>query len=132
MTLENREDFTHFIPPEDMEEEELPPEKELETGLERPSVTEPETPTGQIEEQEVVDDPVHMYLHEIGKVRLLTAQDEKTLAKKIEQGEHFSDIKQDYLQKHGRAPSAAEIMLVILKELGQASAVIRLLRKQLD
>jgi RNA polymerase primary sigma factor len=132
MTLENREDFTHFIPPEDMEEEELPPEKELETELERPSVTEPETPTGQIEEQEVVDDPVHMYLHEIGKVRLLTAQDEKALAKKMEQGEHLSDIKQDYLLKHGKAPSAAEIMLVILKELGQASAVIRLLQKQLD
>jgi len=132
MTLEHREDFTHFRPPEDMEEEGLPPEKELETGLKRPSVTVPEIPTEQIEEQEVVDDPVHMYLHEIGKVRLLTAQDEKSLAKKMEQGEHLSDIKQDYLQKYGRAPSATEIMLVILKELGQASAVIRLLRKHLD
>ena len=132
MTLEHREDFTHFRPPEDMEEEGLPPEKEIETGLKRPSVTVPQIPTEQNEEQEVVDDPVHMYLHEIGKVRLLTAQDEKSLAKKMEQGEHLSDIKQDYLQKYGRAPSATEIMLVILKELGQASAVIRLLRKHLD
>ena len=132
MTLEHREDFTHFIPPEETEEGELPPEKELEPELERPLVSEPETPPEQIEEQEVVDDPVHMYLHEIGKVRLLTAEDEKALAKKMEKGEHLSDIKQDYLQKHGRAPSATEIMLVILKELRQASTIIRLLQKQLD
>jgi len=132
MTLENREDFTHFIPPEETEEAALPPEKELKAELERPSVSEPETPPEQIEGQDVVDDPVHMYLHEIGKVRLLTADDEKALARKMEKGNHLSEIKQDYLQKHGRAPSATEIILEILKELRQASTIIRLLQKQLD
>ncbi len=78
MTLEHREDFTHFRPSEDMEEEGLPPEKELETGLKGPSATVPEIPTQQIEEQEVIDDPVHMYLHENGQVRLLTYQDLNT------------------------------------------------------
>ena len=133
MTLENREDFTHFTPPEETEEEAAaPPKKELEAGLERPSVSEPETPSEPIEEQDVVDDPVHMYLHEIGKVRLLTADDEKTLARKMEKGKHINEIKQDYLQKYGRVSSATEIILAILKDLGQASTLIRRLQKQLD
>ena len=132
MTLENREDFTHFTPPEEREEEAAPPKKELEAELERPSVSVPETPSEPIEEQDVVDDPVHMYLHEIGKVRLLTADDEKALARKMEKGKHINEIKQDYLQKYGRVPSATEIILTILKELGQASTLIRRLQKQLD
>jgi len=132
MTLENREDFTHFTPPEEREEEAVPPKKELEAELERPSVSVPETPSEPIEEQDVVDDPVHMYLHEIGKVRLLTADDEKALARKMEKGKHINEIKQDYLQKYGRAPSATEIILTILKELGQVSTLIRRLQKQLD
>jgi RNA polymerase primary sigma factor len=132
MTLENRKDFTHFTPPEETEEEEVPPGKEPEAELKRPLVSEPEIPSESIEEQEVVDDPVHMYLHEIGKVRLLTADEEKALARKMEKGKHINEIKQDYLQKYGRVPSATEIILAILKELGQASTLIRHLQKQLD
>ncbi|GAG79044.1 unnamed protein product, partial [marine sediment metagenome] len=44
--------------------------------IEKPESTldlELETPLEQMEEQEVVDDPVRMYLHEIGRVHLLTA-----------------------------------------------------------
>ncbi|MDR0360487.1 MAG: RNA polymerase sigma factor RpoD [bacterium] len=35
-----------------------------------------------------IDDPVRMYLREIGQVRLLTAADEVDLAKRIESGDH--------------------------------------------
>ena len=35
--------------------------------------------------QEAIDDPVRMYLREIGKVRLLTAKDERVLARKMEE-----------------------------------------------
>ncbi len=83
-------------------------------------------------EQEVVDDPVRMYLHEIGKVHLLTAADEKVLAKKMEEGNRISEINQDWLQRYGRLPSASETILTMLEEVWQASAIIHLLQEQLN
>jgi len=97
-----------------------------------PEGLELETPLEALEEQEVVDDPVRMYLHEIGRVHLLTAADEKVLAKKMEEGRRISEIKQDYLQEYGRLPSTTEIVVAMLKELCQASPIIHLLQKQLD
>jgi len=90
-----------------------------------------EIPLAPSEEQEVVDDPVRMYLHEIGKVQLLTAVAEKVLAKNIEKGKHISEIKQDWLQRYGSLPSASEITITLLKELGQVSTTTRSLQEQL-
>jgi len=132
MGSENNENSTQFLPQEDKDEEELPPEERLAEEIEPPVTPEIEAPLEQLEGQEVVDDPVRMYLHEIGRVRLLTAKDEKVLAKKIEEGKHIKEIKQDLQQRYGRPSSATEIMVAILKELGRASAVIPLIQKQLD
>jgi len=98
--------------------------------IEKPESTtdlELETPL----EQEVVDDPVRMYLHEIGRVHLLTAEAEKVLARKMEEGRRIKEVKQGYLQRYGRDPSATEITIAILKELSQASTTIHLLQEQL-
>ena len=89
-------------------------------------------PLGELAEQEIVDDPVRMYLHEIGRVQLLTAQEEKGLAKKMEEGNLLSEITQDWLQRYERPPSASETVLTLLKKLGQASPVIHLLQQQLN
>jgi len=91
-----------------------------------------EIPLEPLAEQEVADDPVRMYLHEIGRVHLLTAADEKVLAKKMEEGKRIREIKRYYLQRYGSSPTATEIMLTILSEVGQASPLIRLLQEQLD
>ncbi len=82
-------------------------------------------------EQDITDDPVRIYLHEIGRVHLLTASDEKTLAKQMEEGKLINDIKQDYSQKHGRQPGTTDIILAMLQNLGQSARLVHLLQEQL-
>jgi RNA polymerase primary sigma factor len=109
----------HEVRQLDFEKEELEPELELETPLE------------QTEEQEVVDDPVRMYLHEIGRVHLLTAQEEKHLARKMEEGRRIKEIKQSYLLKQAKDPSATEIIIAVLEELSRAAPTIHLIQEHL-
>ncbi len=104
---------------------------EIEKPESSPEV-EQETPLAQPEEQEVVDDPVRMYLHEIGRVHLLTADEEKYLARKTEEGRRIKEIRQGYLQKNGRDPSATEIIIAILEELSRAAPTIHLIQEQLQ
>ena len=85
----------------------------------------------QIEEQGIIDDPVRMYLHEIGRVALLSAKEEKVLAKKMEAGKRIREIKQGCIKRRGRSPSATAIILCMLTELGQAANIIHLLQKEL-
>jgi len=128
MSLENSE-RAEWFPPQNKDDEELPAEEKL-SELEAPVELEiaPEQP----EEQDIADDPVRIYLHEIGRVHLLTANDEKVLAKRMEVGKRAKEIKQDYLQRNGKLPSASEIVLTTLKELSQASIITYTLQEQFD
>jgi RNA polymerase primary sigma factor len=45
-------------------------------------------------------------------------------------GKRIREIKQQHTKRYGRAPSAAEIVLIILKELGRAASIVPLLQKQ--
>jgi RNA polymerase primary sigma factor len=90
-----------------------------------------ELPAEEIAEQDITDDPVRIYLHEIGRVHLLTAQDEKSLAKHMEEGKYVNIIKQEYTRKNGRQPSATDIILAVLQDLGQSAELVRLLQENL-
>jgi len=127
MTLENYDSAEQF-PPHSEDIEELSPEVDL---GESPTELESETAL-ELEEQEITDDPVRLYLHEIGKVQLLSADDEKFLAKKIEAVKRLREIKHSYLEAYGRLPSAPEVVLTLLREIGQAAIVIHLLQEQLE
>lgn len=95
---------------------EIEPEAELETAL---------------EEQEVIDDPVRMYLREIGRVSLLSAADEKSLASKMELDRHASNIEQDWSDRFGRPASAANVMLTVLERLCQSSPLVDIVAEEL-
>ncbi|MFC2007162.1 RNA polymerase sigma factor RpoD [Chloroflexota bacterium] len=99
---------------------------------ESPAEIEIEIPKEAMVEQDVGDDPVRIYLHEIGRVHLLTASDEKTLAKKMEEGKYLNELKREYSEKYGKAPTSTEIILTVINKLGQDAPLISHLQKQLD
>ncbi|HEY87281.1 MAG TPA: RNA polymerase sigma factor RpoD [Dehalococcoidia bacterium] len=130
MNSENNEN-SEFLPYNHVDEE-VPSTEELKVEAEPHLDLDLETPQEQLEGQEVTDDPVRMYLHEIGRVQLLTAADEKVLAKRMEEGRRINEIRQEWLQKYDKPPSATDIMVAMLEGLGQAAGLIHLLQKQLD
>jgi len=130
-------DLEHYKEPEEFtseseSEEEPTSTKELAEELE-PEDLELKAPVELLETEEldVADNPIQLYLHEIGNVSLLTAHDERDLAKKIEVAKRLRQIRRDYLQKSGKSPSAIEIVLTIRREIGRAAPIVRLLREQL-
>ncbi len=131
MKSENNDNSNRFLS-QNQTDEELSSSKEIKVESESPANLELAKPVEQPEEYDATDDPVRMYLHEIGRVHLLTAADEKVLAKKIEEGKRISETKQNYQQRYGKPPSATEIILAMLRELGRASATIHLLQEELD
>ena len=68
-------------------------------------------------EGEAVDDPVRMYLREIGKVYLLSGADEKRLARQMEEGKHIQAIEREWVNVSGEAPTGGETLFALLEQL---------------
>jgi len=97
---------------EEEEEEEEEPEKSVEAGV-------------PIEEQEGIDDPVRMYLREIGKVSLLSADDEKRLARQMEEGKHITRLEQSWQQSMGRPARTADVVYMLFMELADLEPIMK-------
>lgn len=91
-----------------------------------------EVPLHHVDEQEITDDPVRIYLHEIGRVSLLTAKSEQALSRSIAEGKRIQEIEEKFGHDHNRRPSAVEIVLAMLKEVGQLADVIKIVLEYLD
>ncbi len=129
MSLEEFPSATQF-PGEHKDDEESSPTEGVTAHAKSPADLELNTHIEVMEDQEVGDDPVRLYLHEIGKVQLLTADQEKTLARKIEEGKRIDDVRRQ-LRKSGRFPTATNILLTMVKELGESADLFDLLRETL-
>jgi len=77
-----------------------------------------------LEDQEGIDDPVRMYFREIGKVCLLSAKDEKRLARQMEEAKHIERIEKRWTEEHGHRPTGVDITLAVLEELHQSKRVL--------
>lgn len=130
MTLENYDPSDDFSPPDESDEEPIPAD-DLDDKLSSSKDVDIDISIDNAEEQEVADDPVRLYLHEIGKVNLLTAKDERALAEKIEASKRVKEIRQEHTTRYGKAPTAVEVVLTMLKEVGRDANIIRVLREQL-
>jgi len=105
---------------------------EMEEWGEAPDkLDEVEPEIGDIELEEGIDDPVRMYLREIGKVSLLTADDEKKLARSMEESECIHRIEQAHFEKFGRNARAVEVLVGLVQELHELQRAISTLTKEL-
>jgi len=82
--------------------------------------------------EDMIDDPVRMYLREMGQVSLLTTADEKLLARKIDEGKHLKQIEVSWQNRYSSTPSTANIIMILLQELGQVLPCVDILRDELE
>jgi RNA polymerase primary sigma factor len=107
------------------------------------SLDDPDEPTTDTESDEVqwdadtestaeFEDPVRMYLREIGRVHLLTSKEERVLARKLDGAKHLEALEKKLTEQEGRAPRSWEITASLLRRLVAAAPMIAALSEQLD
>ena len=85
-----------------------------------------------LDELEIADDPVRMYLRQIGRVPLLTADEEKILARNKEEKDYIGAIRQEYLTKWGRPASAVDVITEVLQRLVRVLPLLKRVEEQLE
>ncbi len=118
------EEEENLAEPEDWTEEEAKKEQEAEVDWDTEIIVE--------EDQEIIDDPVRMYLREIGKVTLLTAKDEKHLARQMEAMKYICRLERELFNAKNQAPAASEVVVTLLTALCSAQPLIGALWKHLE
>jgi len=110
----DEEEVPHSFGKEEVDEvtKDAETDSELEADLELP---------------DVIDDPVRMYLREIGRVRLLTAKDERTLARSMESGIYLKKLKAALADEDGRDPWAYEILVAVMRKLTESTRLLEVL-----
>ena len=112
------------------------------TSLGEKSPEEPDEPSAEAEDEEtdwdaeaesneVLDDPVRMYLREIGCVQLLTSKEERVLARKLDGAKHLEGLERKLTEQEGRPPHPWEITAGLLRRLAAAAPMVAALSGQL-
>jgi RNA polymerase primary sigma factor len=105
---------------------------ELEEWGEAPDkLDEAEPEIADVELEEGIDDPVRMYLREIGKVSLLTADDEKKLARSMEEGDYIHRIEQAHFEQFGRNAHAVDVLVRLVQDLHDLQKPVTILTKEI-
>ena len=85
-----------------------------------------------VDEAVGIDDPVRMYLREIGKVPLLTAEDEKRLARAMEEWIHVEALREKLLAELGHEASHAEVLVGLFAEFHAERQVYQAVSRHLE
>ena len=72
---------------------------------------------------EVIDDPVRMYMREISRVSLLTASDERRLARAIESWKYIERLEKELASSQGTPPKTRDIVLRLFTECSRLGFV---------
>jgi len=80
-----------------------------------------------VHSNETIDDPVRMYLGEIGRVSLLKKAEERVLTRQMEAQKHIEGIEKELTSPDGRPPLAWQVVIQFIRgtcEAGEAAAVL--------
>jgi len=86
-------------------------------------------PAPAINPAELIDDPMRIYLQEIGRVGLLKAADERTLACRIEEGKHIRALQAELSALDGRPAEARMCMVTLLNRVCDAEPLVDVIGK---
>ncbi len=84
-----------------------------------------------LEDHEVIDDSVRMYLREIGQVPLLNAAEERVLSTMIERGRHLEKLEETYFKKCRTTLTAVDLTVDVMGRVIRSHPVLEVLREQL-
>ena len=108
--------------PHDVQEE--PGQEEIKATEEEAKEAQQDAQQEDMEGSELIDDPVRMYLREIGRVTLLTAADERRLALQRASYKHVEKAEKEIAAETGRSASASNVAKLLLSRLhGQRDLV---------
>ena len=85
-----------------------------------------------LEDHEVIDDSVRMYLREIGQVPLLTAAEERALSSHIEQGRHLSKLEDTHFKRFRTELPSVDLTAELLGRIVRAYPIAEILRDYLE
>ena len=95
-----------------------PDHQELQETEDEAKEAEEEAQQDDLDGSELIDDPVRMYLREIGRVTLLTAADERRLALQLASYKHVDKFEKEISQQTERRPvMAADVAARLLEDL---------------
>ena len=115
---------------DDEAETEFDPNKIQTTTENRETWGKPPDPVVIATPAEMVDDPVRLYLREIGRVPLLKATQERTLAREMEIATHIRSIESSLTSTDGRKPGAWRIYLNVLSNLSESVPLAQSIAKK--
>jgi RNA polymerase primary sigma factor len=126
---ETEEDITEFVSSWESEES-------ADFEIERGCKTEREATTVsglELQPQEYqIDDAILMYLRDIRRIPLLTANDEKTLASKLEEAKYLTKIEGLQFHRYNRYPIAVSTTICLLRHLLAAWPIVDILAKRFE
>jgi RNA polymerase primary sigma factor len=102
---------------------------DIEEWVEDPAKDEVEPDVVELDLEEGIDDPVRMYLREIGKVSLLTADDEKRLARAMEEGIYLQRLEEEHFEQTGRNARSVDVMARIMQDIYEVRRPIEVIKK---
>ena len=83
-------------------------------------------------ESDLVWDSMNLYFAECGQTPLLTAEEEKALGSRVEDGKHLSQLEQEWVTKYGIEPAATDLLLEVTARFCQARVLFEALCEYLE